>query len=125
MTRRKALFGVAALGTASVMPAKANHIDTELVALGRQLLRLRRRCRRFGRVQGESPMAWSRWSRERERLDELCERIAKSPVEGLAGLTAKFEALVGELSDDDIMLELGTRRRLRVFGRDLRALAKL
>lgn len=39
--------------------------------------------------------------RASDELEVLCERISRSPVEGVAGLAVRFEAILAELLVDD------------------------
>lgn len=104
----------------------APDIDGDLTMQGAKLDRLQRRARRLGRqVQpGGDPILWSRWSRAVSECAELCERIAKLPVHDLAGLAIKYKALLWELVEDDLILDLAVRRRVIAFGRALEAVAK-
>ena len=122
-TRRRLIFGAAAAGLASTLPAVAAE-DAALSAMGVELQRLRRRCQRLRkRADGGEQGEWTRWSRAVDGQAELLERIARSPAHGLDGVLVKVQAIVWELLDDDIVLDEGARRRVASVGRELRRLA--
>ena len=75
-------------------------------------------------LPGGDTILWSRWSRAVAECAELCETIARSPVTSLAGLAVRYQALLWELVEDDLILDHAVRRPAIAFGRDLDALAK-
>lgn len=105
---------------------RASGIDDDLIVLGAQVERLRRRVKRLGyQVRpGGDHAVWARWSRAVAECAELCERIARSPAHDLAGLAVRYRALLWELVEDDLILDLAVRRRAIAFGRELEAMAK-
>jgi hypothetical protein len=118
ITRRRVLFGTAVLGLSAITPRAEGTEDTELVALGNRLGRLGRRVRRLrSRVRpGGDSVAWLSWSGAVTECAELCERIAESPVDGIAGLAVRYKALLWELVEDDVVMDRTTRRRAIRFG---------
>jgi hypothetical protein len=121
-TRRRLLLGGTALGLSATAAAP---YEAHLLALGAQLNRQARRVRRLrGRVRpGGDAAAWYRWSRAVTECAELCDQIAREPAHSLAGVAVKHQALVWQLTEDDVILDRGVRRRVLAFGRELQALS--
>ena len=111
---------------AAAEPPPQQDTEDDILAMGAQLDRLRRKVKRLGRqVQpGGDTVLWSRWSRAVAECAALCEQVAKLPVQDLAGLAVRCRALLWELAEDDVILDRTVRRRVIAFGRDLDALAK-
>ena len=107
-------------------PPPQQDTEHDILALGAQLDRLRRRVKRLSKhaQPGGDTILWSRWSRAVSECAELCEQIAKMRVKDLAGLAVRYRALLWELVEDDLILDRAVRRRAIAFGRDLEALAK-
>ena len=107
-------------------PPPQQDTEHDILALGAQLDRLRRRVLRLSKhaQPGGDTILWSRWSRAVSECAELCEQIAKMPVKDLAGLAVRYRALLWEIVEDDLILDIAVRRRAIAFGRDLDALAK-
>jgi hypothetical protein len=110
--------------SAAAQPAPQQNTD-DIHALGAKLARIRRRVKRLNRLAqpGGDTILWSRWSRAVGECADLCDQIAKSPVSDLAGLAIKYKALLWELVEDDLILDLAVRRRAIAFGRELERLA--
>lgn len=127
-TRRRVLLGGITLGvSAASHPTHGReHADAALIALGTELDRITRRVRRLrARVRpGGASAARSQWSEAVAACEALCERIAKEPVNGLAGLAMRYRALLLELTEDDLIVDRALRRRAVAFGRELNALAR-
>jgi hypothetical protein len=112
-------------GNAAAPPVPQQSTRNDVHALGTKLARIRRRVKRLSRQvrPGGDTILWSRWSRAVSECAELCEQIAKSPVSDLAGLAIKYKALLWELVEDDLILDVAVRRRAISFGRELERLA--
>ena len=109
LNRRAVLAGALAL----VPAAKAD--DHELLALGAQLERLRRRVIAKRRAMTEGA-GWAKWNAAMAESVALAGRIGRMPAHDMAGAAVKLRALAWEWDDD---LDDCQLRRLRVLAREM------
>lgn len=94
--------------------------DAELAALGQQLARARRRCRRLGATKSGD---WASWSAAVEDTTGIARRIGRLQPTDSHGLLARYEALAWLLLEqDDVIMDAEAKRAFVAFGRALRRL---
>lgn len=124
-TRRQIVLGSVALALSPARFTRAGsaaHVeDRELVSLGLQLERRKRRVRNLHRrlqLQGTTH-AWQEWSDACSELAQLCERIALVPAVTVQGIAIRYEALAVGLLDEDVIMDEAVRRQAATLRRAL------
>ena len=117
--------------TSSAVEISAPSTDREdpLLALGRQLKTISRRCARLQRdylrleanSDAGSDATWRAWSKEIDRGLDLAVRIRKTSATSISGMTAKIDAAIFELCEATGDSDPGEplRRRLMCLRREL------
>ena len=132
MARTRSPAPTAAPQTLQRAPSTAPS-DAQLLALGAELARLRRRAgrqwRQWRRLQDganevEAARAGETWSATIDAAMLVADRIAKTPAHGIEGLVVKFDATWWFLVLDDSILDAHAARWLAAFGRSLRRVAR-
>ena len=100
------------------------NVDTELVALDRQLGRLRRKARRLQHGQQQGSPHWTAWSSTTDAAFRVVDGVMDIPAEGLAGLAIKLSAVVWYLDDTDAVLDVKGLRQLRALASEARRLVR-
>lgn len=130
-TRRRVIIGAAlalsppGTSTATTILMADAGTDQDLIVLGLQLQRLRRRVQalhRNMRTINETD-AWQRWSEAHAELTGFCDRIVRMPASTMAGLAVRYEALAVGLLDDGVLMDDGIRRQVLALRREMRRLA--
>lgn len=94
--------------------------DAELIALGREFARARRRYRRLRKGRAGD---WTAWSAAMEEATELARRVGRVRPVSPSGLLVRYEAVVWLLLEqDDAIVDDEGRRAFLAFGRALRRL---
>ena len=92
----------------------------ELLGLGRDLGRLRRRCRRLARHKG---LNWAEWSAAVEQTNHVARQIGRVDPRDLAGLLVRYEALAWLLLEaDDVIVDKVAKKGFVALGRAMRGL---
>jgi hypothetical protein len=95
--------------------------DADLLALGRHLQQLPRRCLRLER---EKEDRWAEWSAAVEETTTVATRISRLEPSGLEGLLVRYEAVAWMMLEaDEVIVDGGARRAFVAFGKVLRQLA--
>ena len=100
------------------------NVDAELVALDRQLARLRRKARRLQHGQQQGSPHWTAWSSTTDAAFRVVDGVMDIPAEGLAGLAIKLSAVVWYLDDTDAVLDVKGLRQLRALASEARRLVR-
>ena len=100
------------------------NVDAELVALDRQLGRLRRKARRLQHGQQQGSPHWTAWSSTTDAAFRVVDGVMDIPAEGLVGLAIKLSAVVWYLDDTDAVLDVKGMRQLRALAIEARRLAR-
>ena len=69
------------------------NVDTELVALDRQLARLRRKARRLQHGQQQGSPHWTAWSSTTDAAFRVVDGVMAIPAKGLVGFAIKLSAV--------------------------------
>jgi hypothetical protein len=96
--------------------------DGDLLELGRDLERLRRRCHR---LQRRKEQHWAEWSAAVAETTILARRVGRLEPRSLDGLRVRYGALAWMLVEaDDVIVDVVARRAFIAFGRAVQQLAK-
>jgi branched-subunit amino acid aminotransferase/4-amino-4-deoxychorismate lyase len=100
---------------------RATAPDGELLELGRDLERLRRRCRRLHLQKQER---WAQWSAAIAETTALARKISRLAPTSLEGLLVRYNAVAWmALEADDVIVDRRARLALVSLGRAMRQLS--
>ena len=99
-------------------------VDTELVALDRQLGRLRRRAIRLRRGMEQGTAQWTAWSSTMDEAFGLVDRMTPISARGLPDVAIKIGAVVWYLEVTDAVLDTKGMRQLRALALEARRLSR-
>ena len=96
--------------------------DAELIALGGELTRARRRYRRLRKDRADR---WGAWSAAIEETTTIARRIGRLQPDDLPGLLICYQALHWLLLEqDDVIMDEEGRHAFHAFGGAVRQLAR-
>ena len=99
-------------------------VDTKLIALDRQLGRLRRRAARLRQGMKQGTPQWTAWSKTMDEAFDLVDRMTPISARDISDLAIKVGATVWFLEETDAVLDAKGMRQLRALARETRRLAR-
>lgn len=101
-----------------------DNVDSELIRLGEELSRLRRRAGRLKRARDNGTGVWAEWLAAIEAAFSLVDRIVSTRAHGLSGIAIKIAAIVWFLNETDAVLDAIASKQLSGIAREARQLSR-